>query len=333
MSSRRIESIDIAKGLGILLVVLGHQIDYFHADIPGAYSFIYLFHVPLFFFLSGLFFRENESLWNCFKKKFVRLFVPYLLANVLFFFVEMVRVWKLGTAYDGDLGWKDLWLACAGLWPVPSMFSRPTWFILVLFRITLLYKLIQLVCCGRKWLMAVVCVTIGIAGACIGYGNFMIGQTMVALPFLCLGHLCGVQFVEDERIFGVRTSIAGILIALPLLWIISLYQQTNIAVNVYGNVALMFAGALLGIFMVLWISKLVESLPNTTKLLSFVGRYTLSILIWHIFIMKVLFTVAVFVGMENQLAMRVTAFIFAVALPCILKMTYSKISVIINEKY
>lgn len=321
----RIASIDIAKGLGILLVVLGHQIDYFHADIPGAYSFIYLFHVPLFFFLSGLFFRENESLWNCFKKKFVRLFVPYLLANVLFFFVEMVRVWKLGTAYDGDLGWKDLWLACAGLWPVPSMFSRPTWFILVLFRITLLYKLIQLACCGRKWLMAVVCVTIGIAGACIGYGNFMIGQTMVALPFLCLGHLCGAQFVEDERIFGVRTSIAGILIALPLLWIISLHQQTNIAVNVYGNVALMFVGALLGILMVLWISKLAEKLPQVTKLLSEVGKYTLSILVWHIFLMKILFTVAEHFSLDHNPLTYIVAFIVAVVVPCMMSLVYSKI--------
>lgn len=53
--------LDIAKGLGIGLVVLGHLIDYFGAEISGVYSFIYLFHVPLFFPLSGMFFKREDS--------------------------------------------------------------------------------------------------------------------------------------------------------------------------------------------------------------------------------------------------------------------------------
>lgn len=329
---RRIASIDIAKGLGILLVVLGHQIDYFDADIQAAYRYIYLFHVPLFFFLSGMFFREQEDLWTCFKKKFMRLFVPYLLANIFFFFVEMVRVWKLGAAYDGDLGWKDLWLACTGLWPVLSMLSRPTWFILVLFRTTLIYKLIQLLTGGRKWIMAAICAAIGVAGSIWAPGAYMLGQTMVALPFLCLGHICGAGMVENKKIFSLPISAIGVVLALPLLYLISLHQQTNIAVNVYGNAALMFAGALLGILAVLWLSKLIERLPNTTKLLSFVGRYTLSILIWHIFIMKVLFTVAEYAGWESSPFMYVLAFVAAVALPCAMSILYSRIRCGNNEK-
>lgn len=325
MSAKRITAIDIAKGIGILLVVLGHQIDYFHAPMPGAYPYIYLFHVPLFFFLSGMFFREQEGLWTCFRKKFMRLFVPYLLANIFFFFVEMVRVWNLGAAYDGDLGWRDLWLACAGLWPVLSMLSRPTWFILVLFRITLIYKLIQMLAGGRKWIMAVLCAAIGIAGAIWAPGEYMLGQTMVALPFLCLGHVCGAEMVEHKKIFSLPISVIGILLALPLLYLISLHQQTNIAVNVYDHPALMYAGALLGILAVLWLSKLIERLPNTTKLLSFVGRYTLSILIWHIFIMKVLFTAAEHAGWENSPVTYIAAFIVAVALPCAMSMVYAKI--------
>lgn len=325
MILNRIALIDIAKGIGILLVVLGHQIDYFHAPMPGVYPYIYLFHVPLFFFLSGMFFREKEDLWTCFRKKFMRLFVPYLLANIFFFLVEMVRVWKLGAAYDGDLGWRDLWLACAGLWPVLSMLSRPTWFILVLFRITLIYKLIQMLAGGRKWIMAVLCAAIGIAGAIWAPGEYMLGQTMVALPFLCLGHICGAGIMEDKRVFGTAVSAVGALAALPLLYLISVHQQTNITVNVYDNAALMFAGALLGIIAVLWLSKLIEWLPDTTKLLSFVGRYTLSILIWHIFIMKVLFTAAEYAGWENSPVTYIAAFIVAVALPCAMSMIYAKI--------
>ena len=62
-------SIDIAKGLGICLVVLGHLSDYFGANMPRVYSFIYLFHVPLFFFLSGLFYKEYDSFSVILKKE------------------------------------------------------------------------------------------------------------------------------------------------------------------------------------------------------------------------------------------------------------------------
>lgn len=43
---------DIAKGLGIILMVAAH------ANIP-AKSFIYLFHMPLFFIISGYFFKPE----------------------------------------------------------------------------------------------------------------------------------------------------------------------------------------------------------------------------------------------------------------------------------
>lgn len=324
MSSKRIEGIDIAKGLGIILVVLGHQIDYFHADIPGAYQYIYLFHVPLFFFLSGLFIRETEGLWSCIKKKFFRLYIPYLLVNVLFFFWEMLRAWKMGAAYDGDLGWRDLWLACAGLWPVPSMLSRPSWFILILFRITIIYKLVQILTGNRKLIMLAISVVIGVVGAVYAPKAYMLGQTMVALPFLSLGHICGVELVENKKIFGSWQSIVGILLALPLLYIISLHQQTNIAVNVYDNAALMFAGALLGIMAVLWVSKLLERLSRTTKVLTFIGRNTMSILLWHMIIMKVLFTLAEYAGWERHPLTYIVAFAAAIVVSCAMSQIYTK---------
>ena len=55
MSQRDI-TIDIAKGIGIFLVVLGH------VPIPmWLVTPIYMFHMPLFFFLSGMFVHLNED--------------------------------------------------------------------------------------------------------------------------------------------------------------------------------------------------------------------------------------------------------------------------------
>lgn len=127
-------SIDIAKGIGICLVVLGHLSDYFGADISVTYKLLYLFHVPLFFFLSGLFFKEKDGLGECFKKRFLRLYIPFLLANIFFFAFEMIRARILGEAYDGNISWKELFNPIAGFKPVSSMLAGQTWFILILFR-------------------------------------------------------------------------------------------------------------------------------------------------------------------------------------------------------
>ena len=318
-------SIDIAKGLGICLVVIGHQNDYFDANIPGTYWFIYLFHVPLFFFLSGLFFNEKEGLLDCFKKKFSRLYLPYLLANVFFFAVEMTRARLLGDAYDGYLSWGDLFYAVCGLWPVLSMLSGPTWFILILFRVFIIYKLLQLLFKGNKSLMFSVCVLAGILGALFPIGHFRISQTLAALPFFSLGHICTAKFIDNKKVFTTaKCIIIGSTLAIAL-YFISLHQMTNIAVNAYGNVPLFFTGAILGIMMILCLSKLLEKLPLSSKALSLIGQYTLPILIWHIFVMKIIFTtVEKGLGIPGGKILLIVAFLAGILVPIGMSVGFKK---------
>ena len=57
MPSHRIEYLDIAKGIGMILVYIGH------CRIPGdnpLFQWIYSFHMPLFFFISGLLFKRRD---------------------------------------------------------------------------------------------------------------------------------------------------------------------------------------------------------------------------------------------------------------------------------
>ncbi|WP_195202481.1 acyltransferase family protein [Phocaeicola massiliensis] len=78
-SLSRIDWIDIAKGIGIFLMVMGHT------SIPklGGH-WIYSFHMPLFFFLSGFLFQSGKYSWSQFIKRKVRtMVVPY------FFFVVL----------------------------------------------------------------------------------------------------------------------------------------------------------------------------------------------------------------------------------------------------
>lgn len=67
----RLAELDILKGIGIFLVLLGHL-----PISSNMYTIIYSFHMPLFFFCSGVFFRKmevNESLIKDVKS----LLIPY----------------------------------------------------------------------------------------------------------------------------------------------------------------------------------------------------------------------------------------------------------------
>ena len=73
----RIPLLDAMKGLGICSVLLGHLT---HGGATSACHFFYVYHMPLFFFISGvLFFPEKySSLRMVIKKVAVSLLIPYL---------------------------------------------------------------------------------------------------------------------------------------------------------------------------------------------------------------------------------------------------------------
>lgn len=70
----RIDYIDVMKGLAILLVVIGH----YFLWMPWLPTIIWSFHMPLFVFLNGLFFK-NTSLLSTTKRSFIRYMIPYIL--------------------------------------------------------------------------------------------------------------------------------------------------------------------------------------------------------------------------------------------------------------
>lgn len=66
--NNRIKTIDIAKGLGILLVVIGHSMQ------TGSYPMrvIWTFHMPLFFFLSGFCYNQYKYTFSTLLKARIR---------------------------------------------------------------------------------------------------------------------------------------------------------------------------------------------------------------------------------------------------------------------
>lgn len=75
MDKLRNKTVDQIKGLGILLVVLGHI-------ASPMTQFIFTFHMPLFFALGGMFINRNESMNSFLGKNIRRIVVPYLICGV-----------------------------------------------------------------------------------------------------------------------------------------------------------------------------------------------------------------------------------------------------------
>ena len=85
--AKRVEYIDIAKGIGITLVVMGHND--FALISPFAHKLIYSFHMPMFFFMSGMFFKPDIPFWMFARQRFNRVLRPFLFMILFIFFTSI----------------------------------------------------------------------------------------------------------------------------------------------------------------------------------------------------------------------------------------------------
>ncbi len=82
--SKRIEWADIIKGFAILFVVIGHS-------NSSVNRYIYIFHVPAFFFLSGfLTIIDKKSVKLFLWDKLKALIIPFLSINILFLILTVI---------------------------------------------------------------------------------------------------------------------------------------------------------------------------------------------------------------------------------------------------
>lgn len=97
------ESVQYAKAIGIVLVVIGHS-GFWPCDNP----FIYMFHMPLFFFLSGYCFKE-DNLTKSYKpyiiKKVKGLYFPYIKWALFFLLIHNILCYI--EIYDKEYGFYE----------------------------------------------------------------------------------------------------------------------------------------------------------------------------------------------------------------------------------
>ena len=114
---KRIEYIDLAKGICILLVVLDH-ISGFGYFRNGDYPMNDIFEqtrMPLYFILSGLFFKDYAGgIKEFLLRKFNRILVPYLFFMIVYRLL-VKAVYLLSGFSIGEI-WAPLWFLLCLFW-------------------------------------------------------------------------------------------------------------------------------------------------------------------------------------------------------------------------
>ena len=136
MSKHRIEWLDNAKGIAIFLVVLGHVLRGLPAGsgkgdgwVVFLDAWIYTFHMPVFFVLSGLFIEASAAkpLGTFLDGKLRSIMYPYFVWSIL---QEIVRA-ATGAA------------SLAGIWRIVYQPVMQYWFLYVLFLLGVIYAVIR----------------------------------------------------------------------------------------------------------------------------------------------------------------------------------------------
>lgn len=140
MRTQRLEYIDELKGLAILLVVMGHIMEFclYSGKTSFLHDAIYSFHMPLFAFLSGLVFTsliDGKKILNKLQKQSFRLIVPFLMMGLIY----------SHTLFQGESFWFQPFKQ--GLWYL--------WFLWQSYLITHIYNFVII---KQVWNKAKVCV-------------------------------------------------------------------------------------------------------------------------------------------------------------------------------
>lgn len=74
---KRIDYLDIARGIAIILMIIGHVVSGYKRVI------IFSFHMPLFIIISGIFFKPGRNIKEEFKNIFKKLIIPYMVSILI----------------------------------------------------------------------------------------------------------------------------------------------------------------------------------------------------------------------------------------------------------
>lgn len=334
MHSERSPAIDIAKGLGIICVVLGHNwlVAHEHGEL---YRVIFSFHMPLFFFLSGVVLK-NRGAWRSFAiSRSEALLKPYL---------SVLTIWGLTRIVQGKADWLSYFsgmiyatgntIEWVPLWYLPHLLLA---LLLAgaLLRLPSLQRFIRYETAGI-WLMAILLLLAGwqvlqwialldqrdwsamntyLNDAQTGFPGLPWSLDVIGIStaFILAGYAC------QGAVSGSRWQSGRLLAAFSLFITLHYFFDETIDLHLrhYGSLLICTLQAVSGIYIVLSVSAYLSAFPAVAAMVGYIGQGSLFILIFHSWIEWKVFTLlekCVHWNVGNALA----GLILGVALPLLL---------------
>lgn len=264
MVKQRIAYIDFMKGLCILLVVA------FHIE-PNMFGYplghmLQQFRIPMYFFLSGLFFKLYDGFFDFARRKTNNIVVPlvfFLLLGILYVFSRNLLQNHMNVS------------AALSQMPInPVRTNTPMWFLVVLFEVNIVYYLLQKFL--PRWLTIVAAIILSMIGYILvqcGYNLILYFDiTLVAMPFFILG--------SESRRLGLleRGPHMAVRIALALVTIVILYffaEKINMYERIYPSYFKLYMLPAVSILALLFLCQYIK---RPVPVISHVGRYSIIVL-------------------------------------------------------
>jgi fucose 4-O-acetylase-like acetyltransferase len=318
-ASQRIEWIDAARGIGIILVVYGHVLGGLLAAGLVAKTnplwlsdyTIYTFHMPLFFLIAGLNVRSSVEKG---KKAFV-----------------LIKLWTVAYPY---FLWSaiqgGIQLHLAGLAPTLVNHARSPLFLKTILwqPIAQFWFLYALFICHMVALFALsrrsLCLLVG--GTSLLLSVFSYGQpTSYMLPFYILGIVIGDHIRRWRPSF--QTTLMEAVVCTGLFAVAVHLGRTASAANATSIFSL--PAALLGIGMVMLLSRaIVYASERLTKALATIGAMSMTIYILHILADSSARFVLNKLGLEEPAAELIFGLIAGVGLPMVAHFWLSRLNLL-----
>lgn len=275
---RRNKAIDIAKGIGIIVMVLGHC--YHEKNV--ILKLIYAFHMPLFFIITGILLSMHtgeEKIVVHIKKRISRLLVPY------FWFELAYAVLLSSIAFLAHENPINRFMGC--IKPTVMLIGKTvTWYLPCLFLAEIIFGvLLKLRTRTVCWIIIMVCFVVGLLSPIDGV-LIVLWRSLVGMGFIGIGYLYAGFFMKETR------DISLVIVAV----VFSVSGMFNVFVSMvdsrYGNYLLYIISSITGSFLLIQLSlKLNKGLSADNHLRYFIeyyGRNTIIILGTHMLIIEII---------------------------------------------
>lgn len=281
----RISYIDIARGFAIIFIVLAHALGY-SKHCRGLYEFLYSFHVVLFFMISGYIFKikENEKFLYFIKNKFLRIMVPYFVWALLFLVVYMFLGQGVGETLNKsssfDIKTQIINVLYGNGNNAALKQNSALWFLPALFTMEIIYYFIIKLVNKRNKLKIPLIISLVIIGYITNtflkvYLPWGINTSLNIGMFFLIGYLC-----KEHELF-TKQKLFKVYYIIPILIIGVLAACFNKKVSYMSYDYSNFTLALLSGLCLSIITFYVSYLISKNKLLEYIGRNTMGILIFH----------------------------------------------------